>query len=311
MELKKIGVISLGCDKNRVDTEKMLSFLTDKYELTSDINDAEIIIINTCAFLESSRKEAIEEILSAAQLKTDGKLEKLIVSGCLPQKFVNEIFDELLEVDAFLGVSDYRELDSVIERTYRGERVNAVGSPREEPTTKRVLTTDNYAYLKIADGCDNFCAYCLIPYIRGRYRSVPEEDVINEAKSLGNISELILVAQDTTKYGSDLNGGENIVRLIRKLSALDNVGSIRILYSYPENVTDELIEEFKVNPKLIKYIDMPLQHAADSVLKRMNRRGRKADYLSLIAKMKSAVPEMAIRSTFIAGFPGETEEEFN
>ncbi len=311
MELKKVGVISLGCDKNRVDTEKMLSFLKGKYELTADINEAEIVIINTCAFLESSRKEAIEEILSVAELKKTGKLEKIIVSGCLPQKFIGEIYDALPEADAFMGVSDYKKLTEVIERIYSGERVNAVGIAREEPTTERVLTTNNYAYIKIADGCNNFCTYCLIPFIRGRYRSVPEADIIKEAKSLGNVKELILVAQDTTKYGCDLGGGENIVRLIKKLSALENIGSIRILYSYPENVTDELIEEFVVNDKLVKYIDMPLQHASDSVLKRMNRRGKKAEYLSLIAKMKERIPGIAIRSTFIAGFPGETEEEFD
>lgn len=215
MELKKVGVISLGCDKNRVDTEKMLSFLKGKYELTADINEAEIVIINTCAFLESSRKEAIEEILSVAELKKTGKLEKIIVSGCLPQKFIGEIYDALPEADAFMGVSDYKKLIEVIEKTYSGERVNAVGIAREEPTTERVLTTNNYAYIKIADGCNNFCTYCLIPFIRGRYRSVPEADIIKEAKSLGNVKELILVAQDTTKYGCDLGGGENIVRLIK------------------------------------------------------------------------------------------------
>lgn len=308
--VKKVGVISLGCDKNRVDTEKMLAVLSQEYELTPDIEKANIIIINTCAFLESARKEAIDEILSASLYKQYGALEKLIVTGCLPQKFIDELKDELIEVDAFLGVSDYDRLLQVIKDCYKGERVNAVGVPKGEVGTDRVLTTSNYAYIKIADGCFNRCSYCLIPYIRGNYRSVPRNDIFEEVNKLGRVEELILVAQDTTRYGADIKDGYDVVDLIRDISAMENVGSIRLLYCYPEGITDKLINEFKTNDKLIKYIDMPLQHADDTVLKAMRRRGSKQKYLDIITRLKSEVDGIAIRSTFIAGFPGETDENF-
>ena len=307
---KKIGVISLGCDKNRVDTEKMLSILSAEHTLTSDYDNANLIIINTCSFLESSRKEAIYEILSAIEMKKHG-LEKIIVTGCLPQKFLDEIKDELIEVDAFMGVSDYHQILQVIDRIYDGERVFEVGAPRGECGVKRVLTTDGYAYLKVADGCSNHCTYCLIPAIRGKYRSVPMADLITEAKSLGCVNELILVAQDTAKYGLDFEPQTSLVALIRELCKLENIKGIRLMYCYPENVTDELIHELAVNPKMIKYIDMPLQHADDGVLKLMNRKGTGQGYLDLIAKLKQRVPGIAIRSTFIAGFPRESDEAFN
>lgn len=307
---KKIGVISLGCDKNRVDTEKMLSILSTEHTLTSDYDNANVIIINTCSFLESSRKEAIYEILSAIEMKKQG-LEKIIVTGCLPQKFLDDIKDELVEVDAFMGVSDYHQILQVIDRIYNGERVIEVGAPRGECGVNRVLTTDGYAYLKVADGCSNHCTYCLIPAIRGKYRSVPMADLIAEAKSLGDVNELILVAQDTAKYGLDLEPQTSLVALIRELCKLENVKGIRLMYCYPENITDELIHELAVNAKMIKYIDMPLQHADDGVLKLMNRKGTGQGYLDLIAKLKQRVPGIAIRSTFIAGFPRESEEAFN
>ena len=309
-ENKRVGVISLGCDKNRVDTEKMLAVLNGKHQLVNDISIAEIIIINTCAFLQSSREEAIGEILSAGEYKKQGSAEKIIVTGCLPQKFVSEIFDELPEVDAFMGVSDYDEILDVIDGIYQGIRLNAVGEPDAECSTKRMLTTQNYAYLKIADGCSNHCTYCLIPYIRGKYRSVDKNMLIEEARSLGKVAELVLVAQDVTRYGNDLQPKSNLVELIRELSALDNVGSIRLLYCYPENITDELIEELKNNSKLIKYMDIPLQHADDGVLKLMNRKGTGKGYLELIYKLKEKVKGIAIRSTFITGFPRESEDAF-
>ena len=308
---KKIGVISLGCDKNRVDTEKMLAFLKQRHTLVNEIENAQIIIINTCAFLESARKEAIDEILSAIQYKQDGDCEKVIVTGCLPQKFVGELFSELTEVDAFLGVSDYAEILDVIDKIYFGERINAVGNPRNECGKERVLTTSNYAYLKIADGCSNHCTYCLIPKIRGAFRSVQMQDLVDEASSLGNLNELVLVAQDVAKYGQDLTPKTSLVELIRRLSVLHNIKGIRLLYCYPENITDELIHELKTNAKLIRYIDMPLQHADDKILKLMNRKGTGDGYLELIEKLKREVPGIAIRSTFITGFPGETEENFN
>lgn len=308
---KRVGVISLGCDKNRVDTEKMLAFLKQKHTLVSSLDDAEIIIINTCAFLESSREEAIAEIFSANEYKKKGSAQKIIVTGCLPQKFIKELFDELIEVDAFMGVSDYHEICSVIDRIYQGERINAVGVARGECGKARVLTTQNYAYLKIADGCSNHCTYCLIPFIRGKYRSVPTKDLIEEVKGLGQVNELILVAQDTAKYGLDLPEKTTLKQLVSKLTSLDSVKSLRLLYCYPENLTDELIEEIKNNPKVLKYIDIPLQHADDGVLKLMNRKGTGEGYLQLIEKLKREIPEIAIRSTFIAGFPRESEQAFN
>lgn len=309
---KRVGVISLGCDKNRVDTEKMLAIIGERHEIVNDAARAQIIIVNTCAFLNSARKESVGEVLSAAQYKNGGSAEKIIVTGCLPQKYVGELWDELYEADAFLGVSDYGKINDVIDEIYStGERVNAVGVPCGECGTQRVKSTDGYAYLKIADGCSNHCTYCLIPKIRGKYRSVPKDKLIEEAKSLGDVRELILVAQDTAKYGEDLTPKTTLTQLIRELSALSNVRGIRLLYCYPENVTDELINEMRCNAKVIRYIDMPFQHADDGVLKRMNRKGTGEDYLALIEKLKREVAGIAVRSTFIAGFPGETEQAFN
>ena len=307
---KKIGVISLGCDKNRVDTEKMLSLL-GKDDLTSDMSEAQILIVNSCAFLESSRKEAIDTVLECNEYRTNGKLEKLVLTGCLPQKFINELYDELTEVDVFLGTKDYARLPEAIERAYNGERVNLVNSEKTFDTIERVVTTPvHYAYLKIADGCNNHCTYCLIPSIRGKYRSEKLEDLANEAKKLGRITELILVAQDVTRYGEDIYGKPSLTELIRRLTALDNIGSVRVLYCYPDMINDELIEELKTNDKLIKYLDIPLQHSDPAVLKRMNRKGTGEDYLALIGKLRREVKGIALRSTFIAGFPGETESQF-
>ena len=308
---KKIGVISLGCDKNRVDTEKMLGILVGS-ELTSDLSEAQIVVINTCAFLESSRKEAIDAVIECDGYRKTGKLEKIVVTGCLPQKFIAETFDELTEADVFLGIGDYALLPEAIERAYKGERVNLVGEAKTFESVKRVVTTPlHYAYLRIADGCNNRCTYCLIPSIRGKYRSERIEDLIKEAENLGDVTELILVAQDVTRYGEDLYGEKSLVKLIRELSSLDNIGSIRLLYAYPDCLTDELIAEIADNPKVIKYLDIPLQHADDAVLKRMNRKGSGESYLALIEKLRERVKGIAVRSTFIAGFPGETDAQFD
>ena len=251
---KKIAVISLGCDKNRVDTEKMLGVIEDFASLTSNAEEAEIIIINTCAFLASSRKEAIETIIEFNGLREAGKLEKLVVTGCLPQKFIGEIFDTLTEADVFLGFLDYDLLkEALIESYETGERVNYVGRKKTVESKKRIVSTPlHYAYLKIADGCNNRCTYCLIPYIRGKYVSVPKEDLVKEASSLGDVSELILVAQDITRYGEDLYGKMSLVELIKELSKLENIGYIRLLYCYPDAFSDVLIEEIKTNEKVIK-----------------------------------------------------------
>jgi ribosomal protein S12 methylthiotransferase len=310
---KKIfGVISLGCDKNRVDTEKLLGLIQQRgYTMTQDLSEAQIVIINTCAFLNSARQEAIQTILECAEYK-NRRLEKLVVTGCLPQKFIDELFAPLQEVDVFLGINDYQKIFEALENSYRqNERQNFVAKGCDEYLQNRVLTTDEHvAYLKIADGCYNHCTYCLIPKIRGKYRSYPMEELIREAENLGEVSELILVAQDTTRYGEDLYGKNCYVQLIQKLSALENIQSIRLLYCYPDVIDEALIHELATNDKLLKYIDIPLQHSENRILKLMNRKGTREGYLQLLKTLRERVPGIAIRSTFISGFPGETEEEF-
>ena len=309
---KLFGVISLGCDKNRVDSEKMLGLIKERgYRLTDDLSKAQIVIVNTCAFLQSAREEAIETLLECADYKS-GNLEKLVVTGCLPQKFIDELYLPLQEVDVFLGINDYEKLFEALEESYQnGERQNYVGKGCDGYMQSRVLTTDeHYAYLKIADGCYNHCTYCLIPKIRGKYRSYKLEDLLLEAENLGDTAELILVAQDTTRYGEDLYGENRFVELLQKLSALDNIQKIRLLYCYPDVITDKLIDEIASNPKIIKYMDIPLQHSENRVLKLMNRKGTREGYLALFQKLRERVPDIAIRSTFISGFPTETEAEF-
>ncbi len=312
LENKRFGVISLGCDKNRVDSEKLLGRIREKgYTLTNDPEKAHVLIVNTCGFLQSARQEAIETVLEFASYKKK-YLEKIVVTGCLPEKFIGDLFDGLTEGDVFLGINDYDELFDALEKSYRtGERINAVGTGVDQFKKERVLTTDPHiAYLKIADGCYNHCTYCLIPKIRGKYRSYAMDKLVEEAEDLGDISELILVAQDSTRYGEDLYGENKFVELIRKLSVLENIRTIRLLYCYPEVVSDELIREMKENPKLLKYMDIPLQHSETRILKLMNRKGSRESYLTLFEKLRREIPEIAIRSTFISGFPTETEEEF-
>ena len=309
---KLFGVISLGCDKNRVDTEKLLGAIKAQgYMLTSDMSKAHIIVVNTCAFLQSARQEAIETVLECAQYK-DKNLEKIVVSGCLPQKYVDELVGVLNEADVFIGIEDYELLFQALEQSYQTDaQQNFVKQGKDGYSFDRVLTTDEHvAYLKIADGCYNHCTYCLIPKIRGKYRSYPMENLLREAEELGDIAELVLVAQDTTRYGEDLYGENKFVELIQKLSKLENIQAIRLLYCYPDVIDDKLIHELKTNDKLLKYIDIPLQHSEDRVLKLMNRKGKREKYLSLIKRLQAEIPGMAIRSTFISGFPTETEEEF-
>ena len=306
--MKKVfGMISLGCDKNRVDGERLLGEVRRHgCPITDDIGQAQVLIVNTCAFLNAARQEAIEAVLEVNAYR-GGVLEKIVVAGCLPEKFIGELYPALTEGDVFLGVSDCSELFPALERAYAGERVNAVRTGGE--VDERVITTPPHLkYLKIADGCANHCTYCLIPAIRGKYRSYPMERLVNEARSLGETHELVLVAQDTTRYGTDT--GKNLfVSLLKKLSELDNICHIRLLYCYPEVITDELIAEVRDNPKIIKYLDIPLQHSENRVLKLMGRRGTRESYLRLIEKLRREIPGIALRSTFIAGFPTETEEE--
>ena len=309
---KKFGVISLGCDKNRVDTEKLLGLLKkNNCSLTDDLSKAQIVIVNTCAFLLSAREEAIKTVLECADYKK-GALEKIVVTGCLPQKFIDELFLPLEEADVFLGINDYEKIFEALEKSYQtNERQNYVGKGADGYLFDRILTTDEHvAYLKIADGCYNHCTYCLIPKIRGKYRSYPMEKLLQEAESLGDISELILVAQDSTRYGEDLYGENRFVVLIQELSKLENIQKIRLLYCYPDVISASLIDELATNEKLIKYLDIPLQHSENRVLKLMNRKGTREGYLQLIETLKQRVPGIAIRSTFISGFPTETEEDF-
>ena len=320
----KIGFISLGCPKNQLDTEVMLhEVVAAGYELTSEDIDADIIIINTCAFIESAKQEAIDNILDEAWLKENRSLKGIIVTGCLAERYREQILEELPEVDALLGVGSIHNIVEAIQAVEKqSKRKNVPASEKycsfEDKNTvrlggDRVLTTPDYAaYLKIAEGCDNRCTYCAIPSIRGKFRSRPMEDVIAEAKDMDalGIKELTLVAQDTTRYGKDLYGRYALAELIHKITEETSIPWIRVLYCYPDKITDELIQEFKTNPRLLKYIDLPLQHISDRMLKAMNRHGNGQTIREVLAKLRT-VEGMVIRTTFIVGFPGETEEDFN
>lgn len=305
----KVGVVSLGCDKNRVDTEVMLANLTaGGYEIVSEPSEADVIIVNTCAFLESARKEAIETVLEMARYKTS-HCKKIIVTGCLGQKYGDELFDELTEADAIVGAYEYGNICEIVRSALDGERKLYNGCDNGLTFGERVLTTaPHVAYLKIADGCNNFCTYCLIPYIRGRYRSVPMEKVVEQARQLASrgVKELILVAQDTTRYGQDIYGRPRLAELLRELSQIEGIRWIRLLYCYPELTNDELIDEIVANPKIVNYVDIPLQHVNDELLRRMNRRSDGKSIRELFGKLSAK--GIAVRSTFICGFPGETEE---
>ena len=305
----KVGVVSLGCDKNRVDTEVMLSKLAQGgYEIVSDPSLADVIIVNTCAFLESARREAIDTVLEMAHYKS-GNCKKVIVTGCLGQKFGDELFAELKEADAIVGTYEYDKICDIVADTLNGCRKLYVSCQNGLTFGSRILTTaPHVAYLKIADGCDNFCTYCLIPYIRGRYRSVPMEQVVQQARELANggVKELILVAQDTTRYGQDLYGQPKIAELVRELSTIEQIRWIRLLYCYPELMDERLLTEIESNPKVVKYVDIPLQHINDGLLKKMNRRSDSQSIKELFDRL--AQRNIAVRSTFICGFPGENSE---
>lgn len=313
--MKKVGVISLGCDKNRIDTENMLSYLSsDGYVITGDPSDADIIIVNTCAFIESAKVEAIETILEMADYKANGKCTCLVVTGCLPQRYMDEVKTEIPEIDIIVGTASYRELPELIS-SFHGEQI-AKSNDRDKRdfTSERVLTTPyHYAYLKIAEGCDNKCTYCAIPSIRGKYTSRPIEELVSEAEGLirdYGVKELIIVAQDVTKYGIDIYGRLALIELLERLTALD-IKWVRLLYCYPETVSDELIQFVSSNDKMVKYLDIPMQHASDQVLKRMNRRVNNAELRSLVERIRKIDSRIAIRTTFIVGFPAETEEQYN
>lgn len=304
---KKVALITLGCDKNRVDAEQMLYFLRQfGFEFTNNALDAEIVIINTCAFLNASRKESLETIFSVKQ--NSNKLEKLIVTGCLSEKNLDELKQNLVEADLILPLKENKYIVRHILKLY-GIKDEFV--PNFCNLNRVISTPSNYAYLKIADGCDNFCSYCTIPFIRGRYKSVQMDKLVNEAEELANsgVKEIILVAQDVTKYGYDLYGEYKLVELIRSLSKIENLKWIRLLYCYPELITDELISEIDNNPKVCKYIDIPLQHVSDRILKLMNRKGDKNKIEDIINKLRNCKNYISIRSTFIVGFPSEKSRE--
>ena len=310
----KIGFISLGCPKNQVDTEVMLAEAVKAgYEITPDDTEADIVIINTCAFIESAKQEAIDNILDEAWLKKNANLKGIIVTGCLAQRYKEQVFEELPEVDALLGVGSIHHIVDAIEAVERKKQYTSFEDIEKMPGGgDRVVTTpEHIAYLKISEGCDNRCTYCAIPMIRGRVHSRPIEDLVSEAKEMEGLGakELVLVAQDTTVYGRDLYGEPKLVELIRAITKETSIPWIRILYCYPDKITDSLVEEFKKNPRLVKYIDLPVQHLSDPVLKRMNRRGDSKTIFDAVARLRT-VPGMIIRSTFIVGFPGETEEDF-
>ncbi len=306
---KKIAVVSLGCDKNRIDTEHMLAYLSSGgHVITDDFDDASVIIVNTCAFIESARAEAVDTILEMAR-KKKGKCEKLIVTGCLPQKYSAELLKELYEVDAFLGVNDYDKISALIEEA-NDEKPVFIGGRDRVFDQKRIVTTPaHYAYLSVADGCDNFCTFCTIPSIRGKYRSRTKESIISEAAHLAEqgVREIILVAQDVTRYGKDIYGKYALVDLIRELAKLDILW-LRLMYCYPELVSDELLDEIAANDKVAKYIDIPMQHYDNGILKLMNRRCDSAMLDRLVEETKRR--GIAVRTTFMVGFPTETERQF-
>ena len=305
---KKIGFVSFGCGKNVVEIEKIMSKCKDfGFTFVSNEKDANILLINSCAFLKSTRKESFDVIKEFVQLKQNN-LEKIILTGCLAGYKLDDIQKQLIGVDLILNQDQNEKIVEEIGKLYNVKIKN------EYNHYNRLLTTpSHYAYLRIADGCDNFCTYCTIPYIVGRYRSIPQENLIVEAKQLAQkgVSELIVVAQDITIYGKDLNDGTSLVSLVKELSKIDEIKRIRLIYCYPENITKELIEEIRNNPKVCKYIDIPLQHISNTVLKRMNRKNTKENTIKLINTLRKEIKDIALRTTFIVGFPGETVQEFD
>ncbi len=313
---KKVGMISLGCPKNQIDAEIMLKKLVDAdYLLVNETDQAEIVIVNTCGFIEDAKREAIDTILEMADLKEDGIIEKILVTGCLAERYADEIFAEIPEVDGVIGLGANVDIVSICDSLYEAlEPVSSFPDKENLPLDGgRILTTPEYtAYLKIAEGCSNRCSYCAIPSIRGDFRSRQFEDVIDEAKMLceKGVKELILVAQDTTKYGEDLYGESRLPDLLDELNKIEGLAWIRLLYCYPDRVTDALIDAIARNEKVCNYIDIPMQHADGEVLKLMNRKGDKESLLALVNKLRNKIPDIVIRTTFITGFPGESEDAF-
>lgn len=307
--------ISLGCDKNLVDSEVMIGLLADRgYQMTDDETQADVIVINTCCFIHDAKEESIQTILEMAEYKKTGTLKALIVTGCLAQRYQNEILEEIPEVDEVLGTTSYDKIVDAIQEALEGKSGVRIGDidALPLPETKRLVTTGgHFAYLKIAEGCDKHCTYCIIPKIRGNYRSVPMGRLVKEAQALAEdgVKELILVAQETTIYGVDLYGEKSLHRLLRELCKISGIRWIRILYCYPEEIDDNLIQVMKEEPKICHYLDLPIQHASTEILGRMGRRTSREDLEEIIGKLRREIPDIAIRTTLITGFPGETKEQ--
>lgn len=312
----KIIFVSLGCDKNLVDTEMMLGMLQEKgYTFTDDEAEADVAVVNTCCFIGDAKEESINTLLELAQLKEDGNLKALIAAGCLAQRYREEIQTEIPQVDAIVGTTAIEDIVLAVEEALKGNAGQYCRDISAAPATdkKRVVTTGgHFAYLKIAEGCNKHCTYCIIPKVRGNFRSVPLEKLVTEAKALaeGGVKELILVAQETTLYGMDLYGKKSLPKLLQELAQISGICWIRILYCYPEEITDELIETIATEPKVCHYLDIPIQHASDAVLKRMGRRTSQDDLRDVIAKLRNRIPDICLRTTLISGFPGETQEDF-
>ena len=311
----KILFISLGCDKNLVDTEVMLGMLASRgYEMTNDEQEADIIVINTCCFIHDAKEESIQNILDMAEYKKNGSAKALIVTGCMAERYRQEILDEIPEVDEVLGTTAYDRILDAVDAALAGQHevMTADLDALPLPETKRLVTTGgHFAYLKIAEGCDKHCTYCIIPKIRGNFRSVPMERLLKEAQDLAEqgVKELILVAQETTLYGKDLYGEKSLPKLLRELCKISGIRWIRILYCYPEEITDELIRVMKEEPKICHYLDLPIQHANDTILKRMGRRTSKQELIDIVQKLRKEIPDICLRTTLITGFPGETQEQ--
>lgn len=312
---KKIGMVFLGCPKNQVDGEVMLAKLSDAdFEIVNDVNDADVIIVNTCGFINDAKVEAIDNILLLAELKNEGVIKGIVVTGCLAQRYQDEIQKEIPEVDAVVGLGANSNIVEVCNKVFNEESVLTFPDKYCLPISgDRLLSTQPYtAFIKIAEGCSNFCTYCAIPKIRGKFRSRPIEEIVAEANVLAQsgVKELIVVAQDTTRYGIDLYGEFTTAKLLRELCKVNGIEWIRMLYCYPEAITDELLDVMATEEKICKYIDIPFQHASQGVLKKMNRVGSKDELLKLVKKIRTKIPDIMIRTTFIAGFPSETEEDF-
>lgn len=311
----KILFISLGCDKNLVDTEVMLGMLASRgYEMTNDEQEADIIVINTCCFIHDAKEESIQNILDMAEYKKNGNAKALIVTGCMAERYRQEILDEIPEVDEVLGTTAYDRILDAVDAALAGQHevMTADLDALPLPETKRLVTTGgHFAYLKIAEGCDKHCTYCIIPKIRGNFRSVPMEHLLKEAQDLAEqgVKELILVAQEATLYGKDLYGEKSLPKLLRELCKISGIRWIRILYCYPEEITDELIQVMKEEPKICHYLDLPIQHANDTILKRMGRRTSKQELIDIVQKLRKEIPDICLRTTLITGFPGETQEQ--